>query len=297
MNRNFLEKVLGRLSALGMFGFLSDKSYLSLVFWARMTKKINWKDPKSFNEKLQWLKLYDRCDKYVDLVDKLAVKEIVAEIIGNEFIIPTIGVFDKFEDINFDLLPDKFVMKCTHDSGGVVVVKDKCKFNKIDSKKFLEKSLRRNYYNYSREWPYKNVKPRILIEKFIDFNDSQEIPDYKFMCFNGTVKCSFVCTDRYSSDGLKVTFFDRNWDVMPFERHYPKSYVEIPKPENYEMMVELAEKLSKGIPFVRVDFYNVNGQIYFGELTFYPGSGFEEFSPEEWDYILGDWINLHDVQR
>ena len=260
-------------------------------------KKINWKDPKSFNEKLQWLKLYDRCDKYVDLVDKLAVKEIVAEIIGNEFIIPTIGVFDKFEDINFDLLPDKFVMKCTHDSGGVVVVKDKCKFNKIDSKKFLEKSLRRNYYNYSREWPYKNVKPRILIEKFIDFNDSQEIPDYKFMCFNGTVKCSFVCTDRYSSDGLKVTFFDRNWDVMPFERHYPKSYVKIPKPENYEMMVELAEKLSKGIPFVRVDFYNVNGQIYFGELTFYPGSGFEEFSPEEWDYILGDWINLRDVQR
>ena len=297
MKRNFLQKVLGRLSALGMFDFLSDKNYLSLVFWARMTKKIDWKNPKTFNEKLQWLKLYDRFDKYIDLVDKYAVKGIVGEIIGNEFIIPTIGVFDKFEDINFDLLPDKFVMKCTHDSGGVVVVKDKCKFNKIDSKKFLEKSLRRNYYNYSREWPYKNVKPRILIEKFIDFNDSQEIPDYKFMCFNGTVKCSFVCTERYSSDGLKVTFFDRNWDVMPFERHYPKSYVKIPKPENYEMMVELAEKLSKGIPFVRVDFYNVNGQIYFGELTFYPGSGFEEFSPEEWDYILGDWINLHDVQR
>ena len=182
MKRNFLQKVLGRLSALGMFDFLSDKKYLSLVFWARMTKKIDWKNPKTFNEKLQWLKLYDRCDKYIDLVDigiadngtyivhddlvdKYAVKGIVGEIIGNEFIIPTIGVFDKFEDINFDLLPDKFVMKCTHDSGGVVVVKDKCKFNKIDSKKFLEKSLRRNYYNYSREWPYKNVKPRILIEK------------------------------------------------------------------------------------------------------------------------------------
>ena len=152
--------------------------------------------------------------------------------------------------------------------------------------------MKKNYFYFGREWPYKNVKPRIIIEEYMEDANTQEINDYKFMCFNGKVKCSFVCTDRRSKEGLKVTFFDLNWNKLPFERHYPTSKKEIEKPSNYNLMIELSEKLAKNIPFIRVDWYEINGQVYFGELTFFPGCGLEEFTPEEWDYKLGDWIEL-----
>lgn len=272
--------------------FLDDKIYLKLKNIILLNKKLNSDEPQTFNEKLQWLKLYDRKPEYTNMVDKYEVKKYIASVIGEEYIIPTLGVWDNFDDIDFDKLPNKFVLKCTHDSGGLIVCKDKSKLDKKESSKKISKSLKRNYYYSSREWPYKNVKPRIIAEKFIEDKKSKDLKDYKFMCFNGKVKCSFVCSNRNSDNGLNVDFFDLDWNKMPFERHYPNSTIAIPKPENYDLMIELSEKLAKNIPFVRVDFYEVNGKVYFGELTFFPGAGFEEFTPESWDYTLGSWIEL-----
>jgi len=270
-----------------------DKLYLKYKFYKKMKKQLNLDNPQTFNEKLQWLKLYDRNPEYTKMVDKYEVKKYVAEKIGEEYIIPTLGVWNKFEDIDFERLPNQFVLKCTHDSGGVVICKDKSTFDFNAANKKLSRSLKRNYFWKGREWPYKNVKPRIIAEKYI----SNDLIDYKFMCFNGNVKCSFVCTDRFSNNGLHVTFFDRDWNVMPFERHYPHLKEGIPRPKTYGLMLELSEKLSTKIPFVRVDFYEFEGNLFFGELTFYPGNGLEEFTPEEWDYRIGNWINLVQVNE
>ena len=270
-----------------------DTLYLRWIYWRIIGKRLNLKHPQTFNEKLQWLKLYDRNPLYTTLVDKYAVKKWVADKIGEQYIIPTLGVWNSFDAIDFDTLPHQFVLKCTHDSGGIVICRDKATFDKQSARKKLTKSLKTNFYDSGREWPYKNVPPRIIAEKYMSEDDgSQELKDFKLMCFNGKVKCSFVCTERFTKDGLKVTFYDTNWNVMPFERHYPRSKTPIAKPLNYDEMVELAEKLSRDIPFVRVDFYSVKGKTYFGEMTFYPGSGFEEFTPSEWDKTLGDWVKL-----
>ena len=271
---------------------LSDKKYIKLKFKLLCNKKLNLKDPQSFNEKIQWLKLYDRNPKYTKMVDKYEAKKYVSSMIGEEYIIPTLAVYKKFDEIEWDKLPDKFVIKCTHDSGGLVICNDKRKIDKEKAKKKINKSLKKNYYYYSKEWPYKNVKPRIIIEKYLKDDKEEDLKDYKFMCFGGKVKCSFVCLNRNSEKGLHINFYDLDWNKMPFKRHYPNSNTVVPKPINYELMIKLAEKLAKDIPFVRVDFYEVNGNVYFGELTFYPGSGMEEFEPEEYDKILGDMLML-----
>ncbi len=285
-----------RIAVLASRGYLnktSDCKYLKLRFYERMGKKLNLENPQTFSEKLQWLKLYDRKPIYTTMVDKHAVKEYVAERIGEDYIIPTLGVWDNFDEIDFDALPERFVLKCTHDSGGLVICRDKDKLDKEAAKAKLNKSLKQNFYYHTREWPYKNVKPRVIAEQYMaDSTKNQDLLDYKFMCFNGEVKCSFVCSDRFSEKELHVTFFDREWRIMPFERKYPRRREGFPKPLNYNKMLKLAEKLSVGIPFLRVDFYEVDGKIYFGELTFFPGSGMEKFSPEEWDYTLGSWIQL-----
>lgn len=208
--------------------------------------------------------------------------------------IPTLGVWDSFDNIDFTNLPNQFVLKCTHDSGGIVICRDKSTFDTQSVKKKMTQCLKTNYFWGTREWPYKNVKPRIIAEKYIEDNKQGELKDYKLMCFNGKVECSFVCEDRYKDTGLKVTFYDADWNVMPFERHYPRNSVLCERPKKYDLMVELAEKLSENIPFVRVDFYEVQGKVYFGEMTFYPGAGFEEFNPPEWDKKLGDWLVLPD---
>lgn len=284
-----------RFAVLAGYGFyknIPDEIYLKRLFNGILNYKLNLDNPQTFNEKLQWLKLYNRNPIYTSMVDKCDAKKYVANIIGNEYIIPSLGLWDKFDEIDFNSLPNQFVLKCTHDSGGIIIVKDKktLEFKKVRAK--IEHSMKKNYYYEWREWPYKNIKPRIIAEKYMKDQNNDNLLDYKFMCFNGKVKCIFICSDRYSDSGLKVTFFNKNWNKMPFERHYPSSNKLIPKPLNYELMIELAEKLSKGVPFLRVDFYEVNGKIYFGELTFYPGSGVEEFTPIEWDYILGSWIQL-----
>ncbi len=274
------------------YNSLTDEEYIKRMFKARMGYYPDLSAPQTFNEKLQWLKLYDHNPIYIQMVDKIEAKKVASEVIGEQHIIPTLGVWDHFEDIDFNALPKEFVLKCSHDSGGIVICKDRDHLDYQMAKKKINKSLSYNFYWQGREWPYKNVKPRVLAETYISDSKTNEIKDYKFMCFNGVVKCCFVCSERFSADGLRVTFFDRDWNIMPFTRHYPKSEKELPKPNNYEQMIIMAEKMSKGIPFVRVDLYDANGTIYFGEYTFYPGSGYEEFEPDKWDEIMGQWLVL-----
>ena len=292
MIKNFIYKAFLFLDRKNIIR-INDELYLKMMYWIRLNKKLNLDNPKGFNEKLQWLKLYDRQEKYTKMVDKYEAKKYVSNIIGEEYIIPTIGIYENFDEINFDELPNKFVMKCTHDSGGIAICRDKKNFDINIAKKKINKCLKTNYYYPGREWPYKNVKPRIIIEKYMEEKNFTQLNDYKFMCFDGKVKCCFVCSERDNkNEGLAVTFFDENWEKMPFIRHYRNSSKKIDKPKKFDLMVKLAEKLSKTIPFVRVDFYEIDGKVYFGELTFYPGSGFEEFKPDEWDEKIGDWITV-----
>lgn len=277
----------------GLYNYLDDESFLKKIFLKKIGMPLNLNNPQTFNEKLQWLKLHDRKDVYTSMVDKYEAKTHAAKIIGNEYIIKTLGLYNNFDEINFDLLPDKFVIKCTHDSGGLVIVKDKTTFDKRKAKRIIDKSLKRNYYYVGREWPYKNVLPRIIIEEYIEDEVNNDLIDYKIMCFNGQPKVIFTCTDRYS-DALKVTFFDLDWNKLPFERHYKSSNKVIAKPKNLKKMLDLSRKLSKGIPFVRIDWYEVKNKLYFGEYTFYPGSGFEEFRPEKYDLILGKNLDISD---
>lgn len=279
------------LAGYGFYKNIPDDIYLIRMFHGILGYELNLMKPKSFNEKIQWLKLYDRNENYVRMVDKFGVKEYVGDRIGREYIIPTIGLWNNVDEIKLDELPDQFVLKVTHDSGGLVICKSKELMNWNKEKKKLNKSLKRDYYIFQREWPYKNVQRRIIGEKYMD-NGSEELTDYKFMCFGGKVKCIFTCSDRFSKSGLKVTFYDLNWNVLPFERHYPARKYPEKKPVSLEIMIQFAETLAEGIPFVRIDFYEVNERPYFGEITFFPGSGFEEFTPEEWDYKLGAWIRL-----
>lgn len=284
-------EIVRYLARRGALRWLPDRQYLCVIYRAAIGKRLRLDDPKGFNEKLQWLKLYDRNPKYTTMVDKYLVREYVAEKIGEEYLIPLLGVWDDPEQIDFDKLPDQFVLKCNHDSGAVVICKDKSQLDIPAAKEFLSRRQKHNFYYGGREWPYKDVVPKIICEKYME-DESGELTDYKFMCFNGEVKCAFTCTDRFTPQGLHVTFYDMQWNIMPFERHYPRASVPAQKPQSYDEMVQLAEKLSAGIPFVRVDFYEIDGKPYFGELTFFPGNGLEEFTPEEWDDTLGSWISL-----
>lgn len=287
------KSVVSYLGSKGFLNWMPDETYLKLRYYAIFEKKLDIRNPQTFNEKLQWLKLYDRSTSYTNLVDKYEVRKYISKTIGEEYLIPLIGVWDNFDDIDFSILPNEFVLKCTHDSGGVVICTDKSKFDIEEAKRKINKCLRRNFYYSGREFPYKNIKPKIICEKYLTEDSGTELKDYKFLCFNGKVKTLFVCSNRNSKNGLKIDFYDTDWKLMPFERHYPSSGIKIDKPKNYDKMIELSEKLSKDISFLRVDFYEVNSKLYFGELTFYPGSGFEEFTPESYDLLLGSWIKLN----
>lgn len=278
------------LSGQGFYDNMDDEKYLKRKYKACMGKELHLDSPQTFNEKLQWLKLYDRKPEYTTMVDKYAVKKYVADIIGEEYIIPTLGVWNHFDEIDFDKLPNQFVLKCTHDSGGIVICKDKKKLDLKSAKKKIEKSLKQNYYWSSREWPYKDVKPRIIAEEYMIDESGYELKDYKFFCFNGEAKMMFIATDRGSD--TKFDFYDMEFNHLPFTNGHPNANKKIQRPKNYSKMIALAAKLSFEIPNVRVDFYNINGKIYFGELTFFHWSGLVPFEPEEWDYKLGSWIKL-----
>lgn len=287
-----LKRVYGDMHYVAMH-VVPEEWYLKRKFKKQVGDPLNLDNPRTFNEKLQWLKLHDRNPLYTKMVDKYEAKKYVADIIGEEYIIPTLGVWNHFDEIDFAQLPEKFVLKCTHDSGSIVICKDKKRFDKKAARKKLEHGLRYNYYYAGGfEWPYKNVKPRIIAEDFMADEFGLDLPDYKLMCFDGKVKCSFTCTGRNTDSGLHVTFYDRDWKKMPFARHYPVEETPMPKPEKYEKMVELAEILASPLKFARIDFYDINNRIYFGEITFFPGNGVEEFSPVEWDTKIGDWLKL-----
>ncbi len=278
--------------------YMPARMYLKLKYRIVMKKKLNLANPTTYNEKLQWLKLYDHNPMYTDMVDKYEAKRYVAEHIGEEYIIPTLGVWDRFDDIDFDALPDRFVLKCTHDSGGLVIVKDKSQLDMAAAKAKIEKCLKRNFYYSGREWPYKNVKPRIIAEKYMEDARTAELRDYKFFTFDGVVKALFIASERQKEDEeTKFDFFDENYNHLPIRNGHPNAAVPPEKPYNFEKMKDLAEKLSQGIPHLRVDFYEVDGRIYFGELTFSHWSGMVPFEPEEWDKTFGDWIELEKVSR
>ena len=289
--RQLLVSIYSKFVYTPILKHLGDKAYLRLTYRVFIGKKLHLKNPNGFNEKLQWLKLYDRKPNYHAMADKYLVRDYIKNVIGEEYLVPIVGVWDKFEDIDFNSMPDKFVIKCTHDSGSAVVCKDKSSFDWEAARKKITRCLNRDMFYWGREWPYKGLTPRIICERFLD-NGTGDLEDYKFMCFNGEPKMVFTCTERRSEDGLKVTFFDMDWNKLPFYRHYPASSKQIEKPSQYNKMIQLAKMLSKNIPFVRIDFYEVKGQVYFGEITFYPGCGFEEFHPDEWDEKLGNLIKL-----
>lgn len=281
------------LGLLIRFNFLfSDKLYLKIRYYLEMGKRLDLKNPRTMNEKLQWLKLYNRKPEYTTMVDKILVKEYVANIIGEEYIVPLLGVWRSPEEIDFESLPNQFVLKTNHSGGntGVIIVKDK---NKIDRSAIVEKlraSLKSDIYATFREWPYKNVERKVFAEAYL----GDDLADYKFYCYNGYADAVMICVDRQIGDP-KFYFFDKQWNLKRYNKRgkeAPADFI-LPKPDGVDKMFELASVLSKDIPYARVDFYNVNGQIYFGEITFFPASGFDKNRLLESDIYFGNLIKLN----
>ena len=274
------------------FDWMLDALYLRMRFKQRCGRSLNLAEPKTFNEKLQWLKLYNRKPEYTIMVDKYKVREYIAQMLGEEYLIPLLGVWDNPEDIDFDALPNRFVLKCNHNSGlGMCICKEKSKLDISKVKEGLRKGLHQNYYLSGREWPYKDVQRRIIAEKYME-DASGDLKDYKFYCFNGVMKFVMINSDRNTSKPTRADYFDRDFNWLDFTWGYSHAEVHPQKPNQFEKMVAIAEKLAKGLPHIRVDLYDCNGKIYFGELTFFDGSGFDKIEPEKWDYKIGDMLEL-----
>ena len=280
-------------SVYGKYYDMPDAEYLSRKFKAVFSQHLRIESPQTFNEKLQWLKLHDRKTEYTVMVDKYKARYYIAEKIGERYLIPLIGVWDDPDEIDFDALPNRFVLKCNHNSGlGMCICKDKSVLNIKNVKKGLKRGLKQDYYLTGREWPYKNVPRKIIAEQFMK-SDESGLTDYKVHCFNGEPKLILVCKDRFTSTGLTEDFFAPSWEHLDIHRPtHPNSSTEIAKPEELSEILALAKQLSEGIPFLRADFYIIEHKVYFSELTFYPASGFEKFVPDKWDDILGSWLKL-----
>lgn len=273
---------------------VSDKTYLRVKYYLRMGKRLHLRHPITYNEKIQWLKLYGRTPINKIMADKYLVKQYIEDTIGKEYVIPLLGVWDSPEEIDFDLLPDKFVLKCNHNSGrGMIICKDKSKLDIALVKEQLHIGLKDEYYLRSREKAYEGIPRKIIAEEFMEDNTTKDLRDYKFFCFDGEPKALFVATGRELGEHeVKFDFFDMDYNHLPITNGHPNSIPYPEKPVTFDKMKELAALLSKGIPHVRVDFYEVNGQVYFGEFTFSHWGGMTPFEPEEWDRIFGDWIQL-----
>lgn len=272
--------------------FVSDEKFVKWSYYLTFHRKLDLNNPKTYNEKLQWLKLYDRHDEYTQMVDKYEAKKCAASIIGDEYIIPTLGVYNSFDEINFDELPNQFVLKCTHDSGGVAICRDKTTFDYKAARKLLSRNLKRNKYWSSREYPYKDVKPRIIAEEYMEDAGSTELNDYKFYCFDGKPVCVLVCTDRGTK--VKYYYFSPKWEFLRWDKETGKIADESPveKPKDLDVMLKIASELSKGLTEVRIDLYDINNRVYFGEFTFFSNSGLDLDITEECDYKLGEYIHL-----
>lgn len=282
-----------------LLSFIPDKIFLSMRYYCIFHKKINWKNPSTFNEKLQWNKIYDRKPIYTKMVDKYEVREYISKKIGSQYLIPMIGVWDNYDDIDFSKLPNQFVLKTTHDSGGVRICCDKKTFDYQEAKQFFKKRLSVNYFYMTREWPYKNVKPKIMAEKYME-DSKGELVDYKFFCFDGKIDNVMVCVDRNKKDtDTKFYFFNQNWELLRLNirgKQAPEGFT-LKKPKCIDNMFEIASILSKGIPFVRIDLYECNEHIYFGEFTFYPDSGFDKNLLPETDIYLGNLLKIDNIRR
>ena len=281
------------IKILNSLKFLSDEIYLKILYRLEFHKKLNLEHPKTFNEKMNWLKLNNRNPKYNILVDKYEVRKYISATIGEEYLIPLLGVWNNFDEINFDSLPEQFVLKCTHDSGSIIICKNKNNFNYKKAKEKLERKLKKNLYWWGREWVYKNLKPRIIAEKYMNDGIHEDMIDYKFFCFNGEPKYIYISENLSDHKNSAISFYDMNFKKTPFRRTDYKDLNYTPdKPENFDEMIKLSKILSKNHNFLRVDFYDIAGKIYFGELTFYPAAGFLPIVPSEWDLKLGDMLNI-----
>lgn len=292
-------RIFRRLGKKGVFNFMSDETYLKILYRLFMQNELNLSAPRTLNEKIQWLKLYDRQEKYISMVDKASAKEYAAKIIGKEHIIPTLGIWNQVEDLDIASLPQRFVLKCTHDSGSVIICKDKKNFDFLAAKKKLRRSLAQDYSITGREWVYQKIKPCIIAEAYLEDGENHTPDDYKFYCFGDYVDCVLVCTNRSSGRPL-FYFFDRNWKLKRYNqggREAPKGFT-LPKPAHIEEMFDMAKKLSVsvGAPFLRVDLYNVEGKIYFGELTFYPDCGLDRHRLPDTDLYFGSLVRLPILQ-
>lgn len=286
-------------------GFIPDVVYVKWLYYLKMGEKLDLKNPQTFSEKLQWLKLYNRRPEYTLMVDKYAVKDYVASIIGREYVIPTLGVWNKPEDIEWEKLPNKFVLKTTHGGGntGVVICKDKTSFNKEKAIEKLNKSLKKDIYRVLREWPYKNVPRRILAEQYIEpCPNTKDLPDYKWYCFGGEPKYCQVITNRSTEE--TIDFFDADWNhqdfigLLPSENSTLKKSDKTPEcPSDLALQVRIAKELSKEYPFSRIDLYSINDKTFFGEITFYPASGFGTFEPGKYNVMLGKMLLLPGEKR
>ena len=281
-------------AAHGVYRNMPDEEYIRRMFRAKMGAEPDLESPRTFNEKMQWLKLHDRKPIYTVMVDKYAAKQFAADIIGQEHIIPNLGVWDRAEDVDFDALPEQFVIKCTHDSHGLVICRDKSALDESAAREKLAQGLKRDYYLALREWPYKNVPHRIIAEPYLEDTDKPgELTDYKIHCFNAEPRIIQVITDRFSPGGMINDHYSLDWEKLKLGRgKHPMSDRPIPRPAEMDEMLSLARRLCAGTSYLRTDFYIVDHKIYFGELTFFPASGFTPFVPEEWDRIWGDWIDL-----
>lgn len=275
--------------------YISDKYFIIAAFFIKFKRIPNLKHPKTYNEKIQWLKLNDKKSIYSKLADKSMAKKIVGDIIGENHIIKTLGIWDSYDAINFDTLPDQFVLKTTHDSGTVLLCKDKKSFDFIKAKKRLNKSLKSNFYWVWREWPYKNIKPRIIAEELISDSNSSDLKDYKFFCFNGIPKVMYIASNR--STNTTFDFYDMDFNHLPIINGYDNSKENLIKPKNFETMISLAKEISRDFTHVRVDFYNANDNVFFGEITFYHWSGMVPFEPKKWDRIFGDLLIINDLNN
>lgn len=279
-----------RLQLIKLLSFVPSAPYLKMVYRIKTGEKLHLKNPVGFNEKLNWLKLNHIHPEYTQLVDKLAVRDYIREKIGEDYLFPLLGSWNSFDDIDFDALPDKFVLKCNHDSGSVKLITDKSKMDKAALKAFFERRLAMNAYCLGREYPYKDVPPKMMAEAFMEAPDGGGINDYKFFCFQGKPKLLFVATDRATD--VRFDFFDMDFQHLDIVNIHEQSGKEIQKPSCFEEMKSLAETLSQGMEFVRIDLYEIGGRVYFGEFTFFHGGGFYLFHPAHWEKDLGDLLPL-----
>lgn len=284
------------LSRRGWLKWMHDETYIKLIYRMQIKRKLNLENPTTFNEKLQWLKINERNSKYTMMVDKIAVKDYVSMLIGNEYVVPTIGIWERADDIDFDVLPDRFVLKCNHDSSSIIVCKDKKSLNYDKVIKKMNYCLGNNGYWYGREWPYKNVKPLVFAEEYLEDeastnNGLESLNVYKFFTFDGVPKIiQTIQNDKTPNES--IDYFDCDWNLLELRQNFPNSNIPLQRPESLEEMIRLAKILGEKLPFIRIDFYEVNKRVYFSEFTFFSDDGMNRFIPDHWDKDLGDLIKL-----